>query len=105
MYLPAKSKSDFTVDSWPADSYNRKGATMKVPLNQDTVYLISITSRSTMKNKLGGKGKNTIVFEHSMVPNILCTIQAQNSLRGFGVRVGKTSKRYIVQRKVGSCKA
>lgn len=75
---------------------------MKVPLNQDTVHRMSITSRPKLKVKPGGKGKNSIVFEPFDGDEYIVYDSSQNSPRGFGVRVGKTSKRYIVQRKVGA---
>jgi hypothetical protein len=75
---------------------------MKVPLNQDIVFRMSITSRSKLKDKSEGKGKNAIVFEPFNGAEYIVYDSSQNSPRGFGVRVGKTSKRYIVQRKVGT---
>ena len=74
---------------------------MKVPLNQDIVFRMSVTSRPTLREKSGGKGKSSIVFEPFDGSEYIVYDSSQNSPRGFGVRVGKTSKRYIVQRKVG----
>lgn len=62
---------------------------------------MSVTSRPTLKEKPGGKGKSSIVFEPFEGSEYIVYDSSQNPPRGFAVRVGKTSKRYIVQRKVG----
>jgi integrase len=72
---------------------------MKIPLNQDVVLRMSITSRPILK--VNKSGKASIVFESFAGSEYIIYDSSQNSPRGFGVRVGKTSKRYIVQRKIG----
>lgn len=73
---------------------------MNVLPNQDILFRMSATSRPTLREKLGGKGKSSIVFERFNGSEYIVYDSSQNSPRGFGVRVDKTSRRYIVQQKV-----
>jgi site-specific recombinase XerD len=78
-----------------------KGDSMRVPLNQDVVFKMSISKRPAVRASAKGNGKDAIVFEPFEGSEYIVYDSSQNSPRGFGVRVGKTSKRYIVQRKIG----
>ncbi len=69
---------------------------MKIPLTQDLIYRLN----NEKSPKIGANKK--IVFEPHSGSEYIVYDAHQNSPRGFGVRVGKTSKRYIVQRKIGS---
>jgi hypothetical protein len=71
---------------------------MKVPLNQDVVLKMSLSRRPELK--ASASGKTSIVYGPFDGGEYITYDSSQNSPRGFGVRVGKTGKSYIVQRAI-----
>ncbi|WP_426105469.1 tyrosine-type recombinase/integrase [Massilia sp. TSP1-1-2] len=71
---------------------------MKVPLNQDVVLKMSLSRRP--EHKASASGKTSIVYAPFDGGEYITYDSSQNSPRGFGVRVGKTGKSYIVQRAI-----
>jgi hypothetical protein len=71
---------------------------MKVPLSQDVVLKMSLPRRPELK--ASASGKTSIVYAPFDGGEYITYDSSQNSPRGFGVRVGKTGKSYIVQRAI-----
>lgn len=71
---------------------------MKVPLNQDVVLKMSVSRRPQIK--VNANGKDSIVYAAFSGAEYITYDSSQNSPRGFGVRVGKSGKSFIVQRAI-----
>jgi hypothetical protein len=67
-------------------------------LNQDAVLKMSVSRRPELK--ASANGKSSIVYAPFGGDEYITYDSCQNSPPGFGVRVGKTGKTYIVQRAV-----